>query len=81
LGTVVTQPYTIGLSTLSGTIGLTMPMPAEWPVGIPIPPGPLTITAEAVQTDTTRLRANTVFTYVNPLSSTIAPARHKNKPF
>jgi len=73
LGTVITQPYTTSYSTLSGTIGLTLPMPAEWPAGSPIPPGPLTITATAIQTDSTWLRANTTFTYTTPTMPIITP--------
>jgi hypothetical protein len=67
LGIVATQPYTTSLTDASGKFAIPFPMPAEWPVGWPIPAGPLEVMA---MTYDARLTATTTFTYTQPISGT-----------
>jgi hypothetical protein len=63
LGAVVTQPFTTTSVMTTGTFTKTFPMPAEWPVGEPIPPGPLPVMAVPLDQS---FQVTTTFTYTVP---------------
>ena len=63
LGVVATEPYTTGLTDAGGNVVIPFSMPAEWPVGQPIPAGPMEIIAVTIDG---RLRASTTFSYTLP---------------
>jgi hypothetical protein len=63
LGVVATEPYTTGLTDIDGNVVIPFAQPAEWPVGQPIPAGPLEIIAVTIDG---RLRASATFNYTLP---------------
>jgi uncharacterized protein YgiM (DUF1202 family) len=63
LNPVITQSFATTLTDINGDLSIPFPMPAEWPAGQPILPGPVAILA--ITNDLT-VQATTSFTYTAP---------------
>jgi hypothetical protein len=66
LGTVVTHPFTVSVTSAAGVGRFAFPMPDAWPEGVPLPPGPLLVKAATMDN---RLQLTTTFMYTRPLIS------------